>query len=184
MVLRNSAIAALQSILLTLLLASVNPVLSLSRPMSGRTARDGGRVMPSAAGVGVGVRTSQQQHVSSSTALRGGDISSHNTDNSDDAELKSYASEASGLFGILRVPAALFAGASAGAAFAMPIASTEGLKIGMVKRLYALLMISSLASQIVVVFVSTLTMGAMTLGFAHKTKSVGDLLDREYSLEW
>lgn len=169
-----------------------NPAVSLSRPKPVTTrSGDRGVTTPSAAaGVGVAVRASQ--NVSSSTAnLRGGgDIASPTTDK----ELKSYASEASGLFGILRVPAALFAGASAGAAFAMPTAtasamltataSAEGLKIGLAKRLYAPLMISCLASQIIVVVVSTLTMGALTLGFAHKTKSVGDLLDREYSLEW
>ena len=47
----------------------------------------------------------------------------------EETELKDYKSEASSLFGNIRVPAALFAGASAGAAFAMPVAAAgEGLK--------------------------------------------------------
>eukprot|EP00580_Thalassiosira_gravida_P000950 CAMPEP_0201615962 /NCGR_PEP_ID=MMETSP0492-20130828/32691_1 /ASSEMBLY_ACC=CAM_ASM_000837 /TAXON_ID=420259 /ORGANISM="Thalassiosira gravida, Strain GMp14c1" /LENGTH=266 /DNA_ID=CAMNT_0048083793 /DNA_START=26 /DNA_END=826 /DNA_ORIENTATION=- len=126
-------------------------------------------------GLGGGVNNNSQNVM----ALRGGGI-----DNINNVELKSYASEASSLFGNLRVPASLFAGASVGAAFAMPIGGPEGLTIGLVKRIYALLMISSLACQTVVVVVSTCTMGALALGAVEKTKSVGDLLELDYSLEW
>lgn len=198
MVSNNSAIAAIRSILVALLLlVSVNPVVSLSRPILATTGSSD-RGSAGLRGV-VRVRSLQNNAFFSSTALRGGDgdelshefIDSHPTDinnNSHDSELKSYASEASALFGNLRIPAALFAGAAAQQAFAMPISSTasEGLKIGIVKRLYALLMVGCLASQIVTVVVSTCCMTAMALGPVHKTKakSVGDLLDSEYDLEW
>ena len=45
-------------------------------------------------------------------------------------ELKDYAGAAGGLFGTYRIPASLFAGASAGAAFAMPIVLGEAATLG------------------------------------------------------
>ena len=47
-------------------------------------------------------------------------------------ELKDYAGAAGGLFGTYRIPASLFAGASAGAAFAMPILAGEAATLGYV----------------------------------------------------
>ena len=47
-------------------------------------------------------------------------------------ELKDYAGAAGGLFGTYRIPASLFAGASAGAAFAMPILAGEAATLGSV----------------------------------------------------
>ena len=47
-------------------------------------------------------------------------------------ELKDYAGTAGGLFGTYRIPASLFAGASAGAAFAMPIVLGEAATLGYV----------------------------------------------------
>ena len=47
-------------------------------------------------------------------------------------ELKDYAGAAGGLFGTYRIPASLFAGASAGAAFAMPIVLGEAATLGCV----------------------------------------------------
>ncbi len=47
-------------------------------------------------------------------------------------ELKDYAGAAGGLFGTYRIPASLFAGASAGAAFAMPIVLGEAATLGSV----------------------------------------------------
>ena len=45
-------------------------------------------------------------------------------------ELKDYSGAAGGLFGTYRIPASLFAGASAGAAFAMPIVLGEAATLG------------------------------------------------------
>ena len=47
-------------------------------------------------------------------------------------ELKDYSGAAGGLFGTYRIPASLFAGASAGAAFAMPIVLGEAATLGCV----------------------------------------------------
>ena len=53
----------------------------------------------------------------------GSNIAAQRTQQS--GELKDYAGAAGGLFGTYRIPASLFAGASAGAAFAMPIVLGE-----------------------------------------------------------
>ena len=47
-------------------------------------------------------------------------------------ELKDHAGTAGSLFGTYRIPASLFAGASAGAAFAMPILAGEAATLGCV----------------------------------------------------
>lgn len=99
-------------------------------------------------------------------------------------ELKDFSAVAANMFGNLRIPAALFAGAAAGAAFAMPLSDSEGVKLGMVKRIYALLMIGSLSSQVIVVTVSTVTMGAMSLSKPVKFASVAEYLNQNYDFEW
>jgi hypothetical protein len=100
-------------------------------------------------------------------------------------ELKDYSGAASSVFGNVRIPAALFAGASAGAAFALPLASSEGLRVGLVKRLYALLMMGALSSQIVAVVLVTLSVASLTtLESKTLTSSVGQLLRQDYELEW
>jgi len=160
---KNAAVGIFVSILL---LASVSTTDSLSLPISAMTRSRSGPDRGLASSRNDGGDRDFTSDVGSKNvmALRGGGI-----DNINNVELKSYASEASNLFGNLRVPASLFAGASVGAAFAMPIDGPEGLKIGLVKRLYALLMISSLACQVVVVVVTTCTMGALALGAVEKT---------------
>jgi len=105
--------------------------------------------------------------------------------------LQDYRPQASALFGNIRIPAALFAGASAGAAFAMPILATDAsMKLGLVKRLYALLLLGALSCEVVAVVVSTLAVGALSTGCQGKedcnvkTTSVAELLQEYYSLEW
>ena len=101
------------------------------------------------------------------------------------AEEIDYAGEAAGLFGNIRIPAALFAGASAGAAFALPIGMNESMKIATVKRVYALMMMGALSSEIVAVVVSTLTMGALsTQTKPHTAPSLRDYLRDYLDLEW
>lgn len=113
-------------------------------------------------------------------------------DTKDNAEtspqkLKDYRNEASNLFGNVRIPAALFAGASAGAAFAMPIVGADNLRLGLVKRVYALLMMAALSSEILAVVISTLA----TSNIASRqdstnmlTTNVSELLKNYYNLEW
>jgi hypothetical protein len=105
-------------------------------------------------------------------------------DHPDGVELKDFRGEASNLFGNVRIPAALFAGASTGASFAMPLAASEGLRLGLVKRVYALLMMAALSSAIVAVVVSTLTVGSLSTHATPKTYSVNELIQQHYELEW
>lgn len=97
---------------------------------------------------------------------------------------KDYSGQAAALFGNLRIPAALFAGAAAGSAFAMPLAATDGLAFGTAKRFYALLMMASLSAQIITIIVSTLAMGAMSFRPTVLTSSTSELLNSQYDFEW
>jgi hypothetical protein len=105
---------------------------------------------------------------------------------SSSSNLREYQSETSSLFGNIRIPAALFAGASAGAAFAMPVAGgiDGGVTIGLTKRLYALLMMSSLTFEIIAVVVSTLVVATVSTKPCPPTNSLEDLLTQQYALEW
>lgn len=100
--------------------------------------------------------------------------------------LKDYSGEAAAQFGNLRIPASLFAGASAGASFAMPLVAGEGLKKGMAKRMYTLLMLSSLCSQIITIVVSTISMAGIATSptEGRETHSLSDFFDKSYELEW
>jgi hypothetical protein len=105
-------------------------------------------------------------------------------------EKKDYRKEASGLFGSIRIPASLFAGASASSAFVLPILGNESLKIGLVKRIYYLLMIGSLSNEIIAVVIATLTTMELLVGGSSaddnitdyfKTTSIRELLyDEKY----
>ena len=98
-------------------------------------------------------------------------------------ELKDYAGAAGGLFGTYRIPASLFAGASAGAAFAMPILAGEAATLGYVKRIYAALMISSLVCQLQVIVVSTVALEHLSRAY-DKEVSVEAFMRRYFDLEW
>jgi len=117
------------------------------------------------------------------TALHGGGRGDDDNDNND-ATWKDYGSDAASLFGNLRVPASLFAGASAGAAFAMPIGASESFRHAIVKRAYAVLMMGSLACQILAVIVATLAMGTITTSRPTKAASLGDYIRDNLELEW
>ena len=98
-------------------------------------------------------------------------------------ELKDYSGAAGGLFGTYRIPASLFAGASAGAAFAMPIVLGEAATLGYVKRIYAALMISSLVCQLQVIVVSTVALERLSRPYDKET-SVENFMRRYFDLEW
>jgi len=99
-------------------------------------------------------------------------------------EQQDYSSKASALFGNVRVPAALFAGASGGAAFALPILPTDGVVVGFSKRLYALLMLGALSSQLLAIVVSTTSMSRMALDAHTPTTSLHSFIREEYDFEW
>jgi len=105
----------------------------------------------------------------------------------DNGPLKDYSHEASYLFENIRIPAALFAGVSAGAAFSLPLTVKEGLKLRMVKRVYALLMIVSLSSQIIALMVATLSITSIATKMEDQktaSSSLKDFLLNNYDLEW
>ena len=105
-----------------------------------------------------------------------------------------YSGDASTLFGNLRIPASLFAGASATSAFALPLSESEGITSGIVKRAYSILMIGSLSSQIITLVVSTTTMSLISINHQRNKDacaldgrdifSLGQFLDESYELEW
>lgn len=116
---------------------------------------------------------------------RGGDIDVKiETGKPSPSEIKDYSGQASALFGMVRIPASLFAGASAAAAFALPIAPTDGVVVGFVKRLYALLMLGALSSQLLAIVVSTTAMATMAY-FPHApTTSLDAFIRKSYDFEW
>ncbi|CAB9496768.1 expressed unknown protein [Seminavis robusta] len=125
--------------------------------------------------------------LATTTALRNGATDSTSVEEADDPTKQDFSGEAATLFGGIRIPAALFAGASAGAAFAMPISATasEGLKVGLVKRIYALLMMATLTSQIIAIVVGTVASSALANKCPFvKTASVSEFLNANYPLEW
>ena len=87
---------------------------------------------------------------------------------------KDYRKEASGIFGSIRIPASLFAGAAASSAFVLPIIGNESLTIGLAKRLYYLLMIGSLSNEIITVVIATLTGMELTVAGASADDNIGD----------
>lgn len=81
--------------------------------------------------------------------------------------------------------AALFAGASAGAAFAMPLGSADGLALGFVKRIYALLMMGALSCQLLAIIVATLSMGNISISTERrKASSLAGYIEEYFDLSW
>ena len=107
----------------------------------------------------------------------------------DDTEKKEQSTMESGgvvagLFGNLRIPASLVAGAALGSAFGLPLAQTDGLALGMVKRVYVLLMLGSMSSMLLTVLLSTLCMNDIALKPPRTAKSSVEYIKRYYSLEF
>ncbi|CAJ1951182.1 unnamed protein product [Cylindrotheca closterium] len=138
-------------------------------------------------------------------SVRGGDDGNHNKDSStrkddddeeclDNFELEKqdhtdrlqpdFGGTVAGLFGNLRIPASLIAGASLGSAFGLPLMEGEGLVLGMVKRVYTVIMLGSLCSMLLTVLVSTLCMNDIALSPPKASNSAKDFMDRYYPLEW
>lgn len=81
--------------------------------------------------------------------------------------------------------AALFAGASAGAAFAMPLGTADGLRLGFVKRIYALLMMGALSCQLLAIIVATLSMGNISISTeTRKASSLANYIEEFFDLSW
>ena len=101
------------------------------------------------------------------------------------AETKDFSGEASNLFNNIRTPAALVAGASFGAAFALQPVSGESLAVGLCKRVYLLISVGAVSAELISVLVSSTTLGR--LGSEGKRSassgSVVDFLTEHYELE-
>ena len=101
------------------------------------------------------------------------------------AETKDFSGEASNLFNNIRTPAALVAGASFGAAFALQPISGEALAVGLCKRAYLLISVGAVSAELIAVLVSSTTVGR--LGSEGKRSasrgSVVDFLTEHYELE-
>jgi len=119
-----------------------------------------------------------QKYEQVSTVIRGGGI------DNDEQELKDCGGSVAGLFGNLRIPATLIAGASLASAFALPLTDTDNFKIGFAKRMYSLSMLTTLGSMLLVVILSTITMNDIALCPTRLSKSVSDYIDENYALEW
>mmetsp|Transcript_12613 Transcript_12613/g.30119 ORF Transcript_12613/g.30119 Transcript_12613/m.30119 type:complete len:426 (+) Transcript_12613:100-1377(+) len=106
------------------------------------------------------------------------------SDDEETAPETDHGGVVSGLFGNLRIPASLLAGASLGQAFALPFADADGLTLGMVKRVYVLCMLGSFSSMLKTVLVSTTVMTDITLSNPRLAKSPSDYINRYYALEY
>eukprot|EP00980_Cylindrotheca_fusiformis_P000792 scaffold192_cov114-Cylindrotheca_fusiformis.AAC.4 len=104
-------------------------------------------------------------------------------DDKDDTSVD-YGEKVAGIFANMRIPASLIAGAALGSAFGMPMAETDGLKMGMVKRLYTMVMLGTLSSMLLTVLLSTMCVGDIALNPPRKAKYVKDYIDKHYALEW
>eukprot|EP00980_Cylindrotheca_fusiformis_P000789 scaffold192_cov114-Cylindrotheca_fusiformis.AAC.1 len=117
----------------------------------------------------------------STTAIR---AESKDDDDDDDEEMTDYGPKVADIFGNLRIPASLLAGAALGSAFELPLGDKDGLKLGTVKRLYALAMMGTMSSMLLVVLVSTMTMHDIVMCAPRKAKYVKDYIEQYYALEW
>jgi len=114
---------------------------------------------------------------STATAVRGGA-------RDDTQELKDHGGAVSGMFGNMRIPASLIAGASLGSAFALPFMNSDTIAIGFAKRMYVFSMITTLGSMLLVVVLSTIAMNDIVMRPSRLAKSVVDYMDENYVLEW
>ncbi len=103
---------------------------------------------------------------------------------SQDEELQDFGGAVTGLFGNLRIPASLLAGASLGSAFALPMLDTDGAKIGMAKRLYAFSMVTTLGSMLLVVIITTIVMNDIALRPKRLSKTSAEYIEENYGCEW
>lgn len=72
-----------------------------------------------------------------------------------------FTKAAASVFGNLRVPSALFAGAAAGSAFALPIQTSDDSLSTCLKSVYALLMISCLSCNLTSIVIGTLSISKL-----------------------
>jgi len=111
--------------------------------------------------------------------LRGGKVSA-------ETAVKDFRGEATNKFNNLRTPAALIAGASLGACFALQPAAGDALPVAIAKRGHLLLGVVAFSAELISVLVSSLTIGQLGSGSASGAEhaDVAAFMDAEYELEW
>ena len=101
------------------------------------------------------------------------------------AAQKNFGADASSLLNNVRTPAALVAGATFGAIFALQPSATDSMAIGVAKRFHLLIGVGALSAELIAVLVSSITL--TRLGMEGKTSaadgSVMDFLYEHYELE-
>ena len=102
------------------------------------------------------------------------------------SEMKDFSGEASNLFNNIRTPAALVAGATFGAAFALQPTSGEAMAIGLCKRIYLLISVGAVSAELIAVLVSSITLGRLGSEGRRSSASgsVVDYLREHYELEY
>ena len=102
------------------------------------------------------------------------------------SETKDFSGEASNLFNNIRTPAALVAGATFGAAFALQPVSGETMAIGLCKRIYLLISVGAVSAELIAVLVSSITLGRLGNEGRRSAASgsVVDYLREHYELEY
>jgi len=96
--------------------------------------------------------------------------------------LRDFKSEASGVFGAVRLAALFPAGAILGSVFAMPVVAGEPFGLGIVKRLYLLLGAVSVSASLVSVTFSTAAINEIAFRQVEPSASLADLLARDFDL--
>ena len=114
---------------------------------------------------------------SSTSVIRGGG-------QGDQQESEDHGGAVAGMFGNLRIPASLIAGASLGSAFALPFLDSDTATIGFSKRIYVFSMMTTLGSMLLVLILSTIVINDVSVRPSRLAKSVGDYIDEHYALEW
>jgi len=130
-------------------------------------------------------------HRQSTVAIRGGGRRAAKEDSAGagasaaaEEQLSDFGGKVASLFGNLRIPASLVAGAALGSAFALPLADSDGFMMGFAKRLYAFSMLTSLGSMLLVVILSTICMNDIAMCPSRLSKSAYDYVSENYSMEW
>jgi len=143
---------------------------------------------PSSSNIGTRGRTSPTSRNTvpgAPAAIRGGGQQPQKPPpHEEEEEKKDHGGVVAGLFGNLRIPASLIAGASLGSAFALPFLASDTGRIDFAKRMYIFSMITTLGSMLMVVILSTIVMNDVCLRPSRRTKSVRDYVDEYYALEW
>mmetsp|Transcript_7311 Transcript_7311/g.14620 ORF Transcript_7311/g.14620 Transcript_7311/m.14620 type:complete len:232 (+) Transcript_7311:33-728(+) len=102
------------------------------------------------------------------------------------AALKDFSGPAAGLFGNMRVPAALVAGASIpmGLIAGPKLAADDPPKLQALKTLHALLAVTTLSNQLLVVLWSTIAVNKLSEVAAPPAVSLMAFISRDYEMAW